>query len=1352
MKAITWSLPFVLLAVACGGNPQVEPGHESSAGQVSSGGGSGGKPPVHFGAKGNTPGCEGQGCGTGASAAAGTPNVSTCGDSHLDSNESCDDGNAQPGDGCSGICRLEFGFECPTPGKACVSTLFCGDKKPGPDEACDDGNQINGDGCSKTCTVEPGYSCDAQGNCIPSQTPAECGNGKVESGETCDDGVKPPVSNDGCDATCQQEPGWVCRAGQPCTPQESCGDGILNGSGEVCDDGNLYNFDCCSDTCKLEPNCTCTAPDPGQKPQQTCTTTLVCGDGKRDPGEACDDKNTNSGDGCSADCSNVESGYTCPTAGVACTLAKVPCGNAVFDVGEACDDGNTSGGDGCSADCKIEPGYVCTQLGAPCTTLAFCGDGATQPARGESCDDANATAGDGCSPTCRIEGGWACSTVTSPSTCNYTVACGDKKLGLGELCDDGNTVGGDGCSANCKAVETGYVCPSVGAKCRAVCGDSLIVGLEQCDDGHKCSDGSACASAVDCTGKGDGQCRGRSGDGCDDNCQFENDTVKDANGLPSYWSCPTAGAPCTRTVCGNGKTEGAEPCDDGNHNLGDGCTPFCQIEPTCIGRGACTSKCGDGIKFDAEACDDGNLRNGDGCDHTCKIEAGFTCSVPTTDPATLTLPIVYRDVDKWVSWGSPTCDPSKSTGQPDFEGFGSKGVEPGMVKFDLGANGKPALAACIASGQQTLSDCPSCQQTVLSAASFANWYLDNALINTTRVGSLLLDRGKNCKPDGTGCAAEPPATAYQFDSNFDYFDGTSCSNSAAKKVATCPDGFFPLDALKPAGTGKACSGANGMHNFHFTSEVRYWFKYDPAANSKLDFSGDDDVWVYIDKRLVVDIGGIHGRSTGTITLNANTVDSSGAKLNLTSGGVYEIAVFQAERQTCHSNYWLTLDKFSLTRSTCQSTCGDGVVAANEACDLGKDAGGKSLNTGAYGGCKADCSLAPYCGDSVTTAGSEDCDDGVNNTAYDIAGSTACAPGCKHPDYCGDATLDSSYGEICDLGAQNGQVSYGLGACTASCTPTPFCGDNLKNGTEQCDAGPQNGTPASNCDLGCRVKCGNGAVDVGEECDNGSDAQGKSLNVGGYSGCTSVCLRGPYCGDGFRNGPEACDDGKNDGSYGTCKADCSKAPYCGDGTVNGSEVCDLGAANVASGYGPSLCTTRCVPAHICGDGYLDSANGEVCDDGAGNSDTTAGACKTNCSGFIPPPASCGNGKKDGLEQCDDGANNGKDISLCDTRCQLKCGNGIKDTGEQCDDGKNDGSYGTCRPDCKLAPYCGDGTKTAPEQCDLGALNELAPYGANKCTKQCAIAPYCGDGRVQADHNETCDGQADCTSSCTQSILH
>ncbi len=124
--------------------------------------------------------------------------------------------------------------------------------------------------------------------------------------------------------------------------------------------------------------------------------------------------------------------------------------------------------------------------------------------------------------------------------------------------------------------------------------------------------------------------------------------------------------------------------------------------------------------------------------------------------------------------------------------------------------------------------------------------------------------------------------------------------------------------------------------------------------------------MFINGQLAVDLGAIHTPVSGSVTFGA------GARTNfgLTNGQVYEVAVFQAERQTTCSTFRLTLSGFNSAPSQCTPTCGDGIVSIGEECDDGKD-----KNTGAYGGCTADCKLGPYCGDGIVQPDFEDCDDG-----------------------------------------------------------------------------------------------------------------------------------------------------------------------------------------------------------------------------------------------------------------------------------------------------------------------------------------------------------------------------------------
>lgn len=189
----------------------------------------------------------------------------------------------------------------------------------------------------------------------------------------------------------------------------------------------------------------------------------ACGNGRREPGEECDDGDADDCDSCSTRCTLVTG-----------------CGDGVACGDEACDDGNDDDCDGCSAACVLESGLRCGDAmvngacgeicdppapgtcGADCGRVPACGDGIVDP--GEGCDDGNDDDCDACSA--------ACAPVTG---------CGDGAVCGAEACDDGNAASCDGCSAAC-ALESGFVCGD--GETNAACGeecDPPAPGTPQCN-------------------------------------------------------------------------------------------------------------------------------------------------------------------------------------------------------------------------------------------------------------------------------------------------------------------------------------------------------------------------------------------------------------------------------------------------------------------------------------------------------------------------------------------------------------------------------------------------------------------------------------------------------------------------------------------------------------------------------------------------------------------------------------------------------------------------------------------------------------------------------------------------------
>jgi fibro-slime domain-containing protein len=197
-------------------------------------------------------------------------------------------------------------------------------------------------------------------------------------------------------------------------------------------------------------------------------------------------------------------------------------------------------------------------------------------------------------------------------------------------------------------------------------------------------------------------------------------------------------------------------------------------------------------------------------------------------------------------------------GKPVFTGDGWK-----MNSQAMDNQGRPICWALVDAGQGDQSENRGVDDSggIKNRRTFKRWFRDRPRWNMSQT----LDLTFNLQADGT----------YVFDDTVD-------------PQYQALGGFFPIE-------GQLFGNPGGYpdRNFHFTFELRTEFTYQEGTGQFFRFVGDDDVWVFIDGQLVIDIGGVHSATEQYVDVD---------RLGLVDGEDYTLDFFFAERHRTQSNF------------------------------------------------------------------------------------------------------------------------------------------------------------------------------------------------------------------------------------------------------------------------------------------------------------------------------------------------------------------------------------------------------------------------------------------------------------------
>eukprot|EP01113_Clastostelium_recurvatum_P048864 TRINITY_DN8979_c0_g1_i1.p1 TRINITY_DN8979_c0_g1~~TRINITY_DN8979_c0_g1_i1.p1 ORF type:complete len:942 (+),score=124.22 TRINITY_DN8979_c0_g1_i1:56-2881(+) len=536
--------------------------------------------------------------------------------------------------------------------------------------------------------------------------------------------------------------------------------------------------------------------------------------------------------------------------------------------------------------------------------------------------------------------------------------------------------------------------------------------------------------------------------------------------------------------------------------------------------------------------------------------------------------------------------------------------------------------------------------------------------------------------------------------------------------------FFPIDGQGwdvPAGRDQYQANDGKMHNFHFCSEFHGRFAY--KGGEIFDFRGDDDLYMFVNNKLALDIGGVHPPNSGSFSL-----DAVAASYGMTKGNNYRFDLFHCERHTDGSNLFITtsLELFCSYYDWCDicegdgqsccppGACNDNNPCTNDFCSILNPPTVSCQNVPVV--CQGDiCNLAA-CNKTTGSCDLTPVSCPPDNDACTLEQCSVGQGGCIAPRKICDDGQGLCTSKSCNR--QTGACEYVATVCddgdectVDSCSPSVGCTYT----TKKCD-------DSNLCTIDtCRSNVRGGCVFTDKSCDDGSVCTIDSCDMS-----TGLCVGTPLdCNDKDECTTDTCHP------LGGCS---NKAITCNDGSECTSDSC-----NVSSG---------CVFTHI------DGCDEVPCAGAPAGSCPTTDYCNPNLcvdGQCVNTPVDCNDNNACSIDQCVQG--DGVWSATC-VRSAVNCTSVLGPRADACNIPVCDSTVG-----CYTSFVCDDGDNCTVDACDI--VNGAAmcrhtplcpssnPCRPNICTpanKTCSIVPVACPDDGDLCTISTCvnsNGTASCT---------